>query len=270
MSELIIKMVFWLLASTLLGFFIGWFYSKAKQREKYIAEIDSLNSIIRERELLVEKLEKRLRNQKVMINKLTSNYERSEEVITEKIAQLNQMKIDFDNVNSNIGSTEELEKKNLKLLNRIESLEKQEQQRINELMEFEKVLIKAEETIEEKSDRIENLEDKIDSLLLENEEQQKTTELYRETIADFEKELKLYSSDKDGDEFIITKDQFTHIEEQLVEYQKEIESLKKMNSELIANNMIESKKNIKREESDVDDGSVAKIFKDTYKKITKN
>ena len=270
MSELIMKMAFWLLAANILGFFIGWLYSKVKQREKYVIEIDSLNSILKERNEMIEKLEKKFRNQKVMIDKLTTNYEKSEEIVTEKIAQLTQMKLDFDKVNGSLGSTKELEEKNLKLLNQITLLKQQEQQRVKELAEFEKVLIKAEETIEEKSDRIESLRDKLDILSLENEEQQKTTELYRETIADFEEELKLYSANKDESEFIISKDQFTYIEEQLVEYQKEIESLKKMNSELIANNTIESKKNIKRDDSEIDDGSVVKIFKDTYNKITKN
>ncbi len=270
MSELIIKMVFWLLAANILGFLIGWFYAKAKQREKYLVEIDALNSIVKERNEMLEKLEKKFRNQKNMIDKLTSDYEKSEEVVAEKTGLLTQMKLNLDKAKSHIHSSTALKEENLKLLNEIHSLKQKDQQRVKELAEFEKVLIKAEETIEENNVQIENLKEKIESLLLENEEQRRTTELYRETIADFEKELKLYSADKNESEFIISKDQFTHIEEQLVEYQKEIESLKKMNSELIANNNIEMKKNMKHEDAEVDDGSVAKIFKDTYKKITKN
>ena len=270
MSELMIKMAFWLLAAILLGFFIGWLYSKAKQREKYIIEIDALNSIIKERNQMLEKLEKKFRNQKIMIDKLTSNYEKSEEVVAEKTGELTQMKLNLDKLNSSLGTAKELKEENLKLFNEIKSLKNQEQQRIKELAEFEKVLIKAEETIELNNDKIESLKDKIDLLILENEEQQKTTELYRETIADFEEELKLYSANKDESEFVISKDQFTHIEEQLVEYQKEIESLKKMNSELIVNNTIETKKKLRDENSELDDGSVTKIFKETYNKITKN
>jgi len=270
MSELIMKMVFWLLAANILGFLIGWLYSKAKHRERYIIEIDSLNSIIKERNEMLEKLEKKFRNQKKMIDKLTLNYEKSEEVVAQKTAELTQMKLRLDKVNSSLGNSKELKEENLKLLNDIGLLKQQEQKRIKELSEFEKVLIKAEETIEEKRAQIENLKDKIDELMLENEEQQKITELYRETIADFEKELKLYTSNREDGEFIISKDQFTHIEEQLVEYQKEIESLKKMNSELIANNTIEAKQLSKSKDSEVEDGSVVKIFKDTYNKITKN
>ena len=270
MSELIIKMVFWLLAANILGFLVGWFYSKAKQREKYLVEIDALNLIVQERNEMLEKLEKKFRNQKIMIDKLTSDYEKSEEVVAEKTGLLTQMKLNLDKANTSVHSSKALKEENLKLLNEIYSLKQKDQQRVKELAEFEKVLIKAEETIEENHTQIENLKDKIETLLLDNEEQQKTTELYRETIADFEEELKLYSANKDESEFVISKDQFTHIEEQLVEYQKEIESLKKMNSELIANNNIETKKIVKNEDSEVDDGSVVKIFKDTYNKITKN
>lgn len=270
MSELMMKMAFWLLAATLLGFLIGWLYSKAKQREKYVVEIDALDSIVQERNQMLEKLEKKFRNQKIMIDKLTSDYEKSEEVVAQKTGQLTQMKLNLDKINSNVDISKELKEENLKLLNDIKFLKQKDQQRVKELVEFEKVLMKAEETIEVNTDKIENLQDKIDALLLENEEQQKITELYRETISDFEEELKLYSANKDESEFVISKDQFTHIEEQLVEYQKEIESLKKMNSELIANNNIETKKIVKNENSELDDGSVVKIFKDTYNKITKN
>ncbi len=270
MSELMLKMVFWLISAILLGFLIGWLYSKAKQREKYIIEIDSLNSIIKERNEILEKLEKKFRNQKTMIEKLTSNYEKSEEVVAQKTAQITQMQLNFDKVNSSFDRSRELKEENLKLLNEIKSLKQKDQERVKELAEFEKVLIKAEERVEETNSQIEKLKDKLEALILEKEEQQKAMELYRETIADFEEELKLYKASKEDQEFIISKDQFTHIEEQLIEYQKEIESLKKMNRELIANNTIETKKVIKNENREVDDGSVVKIFKDTYNKITKN
>ena len=264
------KMAFWLLASILLGFLIGWLYSKAKQKEKYIVEIDALNSTIKERNQMLEKLEKKFRNQKVMIDKLTSNYEKSEEVVAQKTAQLTQMQLNLDKINSSLGSSRGLKEENLKLLNEIKLLKERDKQRVKELAEFEKVLMKAEERVQEKSSQVENLKDKIELLMLENEEQQRAIELYRETISDFEEELKLYSASKEEQEFIISKDQFTHIEEQLVEYQKEIESLKKMNSELIANNNIETKHILKNENSEIEDGSVVKIFKDTYNKITKN
>ena len=265
MSELMMKMAFWLLIAALLGFLIGWFYSKAKQREKSGVEIDELNSIVHERNQMLEKLEKKFRNQKIMIDKLILDYEKSEEVLAQKTGELRQMKLNIDN-----NDTKTLREENLKLVNEIESLKKREQKKVKELADLEKVLMKAEEIIEESSDKIENLKENIESLLLENEEQQNIAELYRETIADFEEELKLYTANRDEGEFIISKDQFTHIEEQLIEYQKEIESLKKMNRELLANNSIESKKKMREEESEIEDGSVTKIFKETYNKITKN
>ena len=242
MSELMMKMAFWLLLATLLGFLIGWLYSKAKQKEKYVVEIDMLNSILQERNQMLEKLEKKFRNQKKMISKLTSDYEKSEEILAEKTGELIQMKLNLDKVNSSVGNNKGLKEENLKLLDEIKSLKQKDEQRIRELNEFEKVLMKSEEKIEENNVQIGNLKDKIEELLLENEEQQKTIELYKETIAEFEEELKLYSANRDEEEFIISKDQFTHIEEQLIEYQKEIESLKKMNEEIIANNTIKINK----------------------------
>ncbi len=269
MSELMI-LLFVLLVSTLLGFMIGWFFSKVKQKKRHVLELESLNNIVNERNKMLEKLEKKFQNQKAMISKLTNDYEKSENVVAEKVGQLTQVKYNLEKVKKSMDNSNELKEYNLKLMNEIKRLQAQDKTREEELIEFEKVLLKAEETIEENNIRIENLSDRVEALLLENEEQQKTVELYKATIVDFEEELKLYTATKEESEFIISKDQFVQIEEQLLSYQKEIETLKKMNSELKASNNIELIPYVEQEKSALDDGSVVKIFKDTYKKITKN
>ena len=104
--------------------------------------------------------------------------------------------------------------------------------------------------------------------------------LYEKNIKAFEEELKLYEADSFAPEFIISKDQFLKIEEQLEIYQEEIKSLKNENSELLlksqksfntqhfADRVLEDKEanQFKKEN---DEGSMVKVFRETYKKITK-
>jgi len=98
-------------------------------------------------------------------------------------------------------------------------------------------LIKAEETIEIKEKCCKVLEDK----------------------------LAEYTSTKVDEELLISKDQFTQIENKLVEYQTKIDVLKKEN-EALGGKSLKRKNGI----SELDDLSIVKLFRDTYKKITKS
>lgn len=90
-------------------------------------------------------------------------------------------------------------------------------------------------TIEDKNKLILQLEKvydghhQLEQLLNSNLEYKKTIKAYQNTIAELKEELKFYSMNGEEDEFIISKDQFIHIEQQLIEYQKEIKALKKGN-----------------------------------------
>jgi len=118
-----------------------------------------------------------------------------------------------------------------------------------EVEEMESVLLKAEHQIE----------------LLSKEKEEYLTAL-NEYKNSSNRETK---RDKD-DEFIISKDQFTHIEEKLLEYQKEIDSLKNKNEELTKINAKQESFVKKIENSDLDDRAIVNLFKETYKKITKS
>ena len=94
-------------------------------------------------------------------------------------------------------SKQSLLQKNIELEQHLEDNE-------NEIKGLEKVLLKAERMIAEKDNRI----------LL------------------FEKEQEENKGDNDYEELLITKDQFSYIEAQLLEYQKKILQLKELNKSL--------------------------------------
>jgi len=253
MTELIVKMTFWLLLAIILGFIFGWILSRIKKNEKYEMEVESLNSMLYERN--------------ETIDKLTHDYEKSTEMLSEKTTLLSEVEKSLEKSKNSQNSNQEYA--DIKsLMQEIELLKKIDNDRKLELDEFEKVVMKAEDALESHNDIVQKLENKIELLVLENDEKMKAIDLYKETIVDFENELKLYTAGKEDPEFVISKDQFVKIEEQLVEYQKEIEALKKINSELKVNGTAESLKTEKHEENDMNEGTVVKIFKETYKKIT--
>jgi len=84
-----------------------------------------------------------------------------------------------------------------------------------------------------------------------------------------EEELKLYRGNAEEDEFIISKDQFTHIEKQLIAYQKEIKALKEENQRLMGKSKEEQGWTAKIATSELDDSTIVKLFHNTYQKITK-
>ena len=231
MTDLIVEMVVWLLLALVFGFFIGWIFTRAKEAEKYSIERDSLSSSLSDRDEMLGKLEKKFRNQKIMFDKLSADYEFSEEQVAEKTSLLTQIKANLEKTKMGIDSGEELTKKNKSLIQQTKNLEFLDKKRRLELEEFEHVLIKAEVAIENNDEEILKLEDTIETVSLENEEKTDAIALYIRTIADFEEELRLYTSTKEDSEFVISKDQFVKIEEQLIKYQNEIELLKKKNSE---------------------------------------
>ena len=118
-----------------------------------------------------------------------------------------------------------------------------------EVKEMESVLLKAEQKIE----------------LLSKEREE-----YLKALNNYKRSAQRESERDKDDEFIISKDQFVHIEEKLVEYQKEIDSLKEKNEAL--NRINEKQESLVRkiENSDLDDRAIVNLFKESYKKITKS
>lgn len=201
-------MVLCLSIALLIGLVMGWLLSKTVQSKKYLLEIDTLTNKLNDKNDRVKLLEKQF---------------------SEK---------EKDSLGSNLN----LKEVNQELHLKITQLNNDLHAKSKELEEFETVLLKAEETIAKTlvtSEKIESankaeeeLKSHIKKLTLKNNEKNKVITLYQERVSKLENELKLYTKNKEEDEFIVSKDQFTYIEKQLADYQKEIKKLKEDNSRL--------------------------------------
>ena len=276
MTELMIKMTSWLVAAMALGFMVAWLLSRTIYKRKEDYEKDTFSAVILERNNMVEKLEKSFRNKRIMFEKLSEDLIKSEEALAEKTSLLTTLQNRLDRSSSNKSASLLLKEKNNLLFKQIQELEQSDQKRLKELEDFGDIVLLAEEKVEEneKSYRqiVKKLDNDIEHLTIENEKHKDDMKAYRKTIIDFEESLKLYESDSSESEFIISKDQFVQIEEQLSIYQKEIQSLKFRNKELLLKSENEERvledKTIKELYKERDDSSMVKVFRETYKKIT--
>jgi len=201
MTDLMMKMTFWLVAAMLLGFIVAWFLSRIIYKKKQNSIEDMFDTVILERNNTIDELEKNFRNKREIFETVSNELENSKEALAEKTLHITVLQNRLDNSSSN---------ENINL----------------ELKGFEEVLVLAE-------DRIEKLNEEMEYLTLENQKDKKSIKLYEKNIKTLEEELKLYKAEKLDAEFIISKDQFVKIEEQLKIYQKEIRYLKNANSELL-------------------------------------
>ncbi|KIM08750.1 MAG: hypothetical protein KU29_03215 [Sulfurovum sp. FS06-10] len=244
MTALIVKMVLCLVVALVLGFLIGWFLSKALRKEQENLASDDLYSTIEVQKEQIEKLEKQYADEKLLVTQYNDQNRELKGKLLQKINLLKdksdtllelQNKLQSSSPTKN--DTIELREKNYTLVKQMEALHVAAEKKEKEIEEFESVLIKAEETIEIKEKCCKVLEDK----------------------------LAEYTSTKVDDELLISKDQFTQIENKLVEYQTRIDVLKKEN-EALGGKSLKRKNGI----SELDDLSIVKLFRDTYKKITKS
>jgi len=194
-------MTFWLVAAMLLGFIVAWFLSRIIYKRKQNTIEDMFDTVIVEQNNTIDELEKNFRNKREVFESVSNELKNSKEVLAEKTLHIKTLQNKLDNSNSN-------ESINL------------------ELKGFEEVLILAE-------NRIEKLNEEMEYLTLEKQKDKKNIKLYKKSIKTLEEELKLYKAEKLDAEFIISKDQFLKIEEQLKIYQKEITHLKNANAELL-------------------------------------
>ena len=296
MAELIMKMVLCLIAALILGLIIGWLLSKIAQSKKHHLEVDVLSTTLDDRNDHIEMLEKQFSEKETTL--LQYNHENRElkETLVDKSNNLIAMENKLKLVEGSMSSNQSFKEENERLQQQVIQFRNEAESKTKELEELETVLVKAEETIEDKSnllsdsakklatfasgvvgglavgtdsDSEEKLKSKVEELTLINDEKDNSIVLYQNTISELESELKLYITNGEDDEFIISKDQFTHIEEQLVNYQNEIKALKEENSRLVQVSSSENfSANTKSE--DMDDISIVKLFRETYKKITKS
>jgi chromosome segregation ATPase len=295
MTELIIKMVLCLVAALILGLIIGWLLSRIFQSKKHLLEIDVLSNTLVDRNNHIDMLEKQFSAKETTLLQCSHENRELKEALVEKSKQVNILENQLKNLKSSAINSNELKEENQKIVEELNKYKAQVEATSRELEELETVLVKAEQTIEEKNklllesrrkleictssvddsklesenETIEALQRKLDELQLINDEKENSIELYKNTISELENELKIYVSNAEDDEFIISKDQFTHIEKKLIEYQKEIKALEEENSRLLQMDSNEKQSsNLKSE--NMDDISIVKLFRETYKKITKS
>jgi uncharacterized protein YneF (UPF0154 family) len=249
MIDLIIKMTFCLIIALILGFFIGSMLSRTFLKKKHKIEVDELNRRLFEYR---EEIEKQVEIQvEIQVNKekgikenhLENKKNKSVLLAKEKLLDKKskevwklqkELKISENSLKENLNEKEY----NQSLIEQIIELEEKEEKHQKEMQGLEKVLIKAETMIEGRDTLITRLQE----------------------------ELK---EEKETEELLITKDQFTQIEAQLIEYQREILRLKTMNKDLTKSDNEKSSIEIKEIHSELDDSAIVKLFGDTYKKIIK-
>ncbi len=283
MTELIMKMVLCLIVALLLGLVIGWLLSKIAQSKKHHLEVDVLSNTLEDRNNHIEMLEKQFSEKETALLQYTHENRELKESLVEKSNNLIDTEKKLKDTKKALHSNLNYKEENEKLLQQVTQFKNEAESKTKELEELETVLIKAEKTIEDKSnlllagglavssdsDSEEKLKSRIEELTLTNDEKDNSIELYQNTILELENELKLYMTNGEEDEFIISKDQFTHIEEQLTDYQKEIKALKEENSRLVQLSGTQNSSSDSKSD-DMDDISIVKLFRETYKKITKS
>ncbi|HIP51353.1 MAG TPA: hypothetical protein EYG94_04610 [Campylobacterales bacterium] len=237
MTELMIKMTSWLVAAMVLGFIVAWLLFRTIYKRKQDEAEDTFSKAIFERNNMIDKLEKSFRNKRVMFEKLSEDLKKSEEALAEKTSLLTTLQNKVDTSSSTKNNSLKLKEKNNLLLKKIQEFEQSDIKRVKELEDFGEIVLLAEEKIEENERNYRKILKKLDNdiahLTVENEKHERNMNVYQKTIVDLEESLKLYKADSTEAEFIISKDQFMQIEEQLRLYQKEIKFLKSTNKELL-------------------------------------
>jgi len=282
MVELMFKMVFWLLAAMALGFVMAWFLAKIFYQKKQRLEVDTLSAVLLERNNMIDKLEEKFRNEKIMFEKVSDDFKNTEEALAQKSSLLTTLQNKLNNLNVYEQETIELKRQNLLLGKEVKQLKVADKERVRELEDFEEVLILAEKKVDENEQNyqqvLKSLDERVEALEEERQNQINTIKRYEKDMAKLEEALQLYTSTTNDPEFVISKDQFVKIEDQLKIYQEQllllenennelrlkIEKSKKTPEKLLEENTV---KEVKRER---DEGSMVKVFRETYKKITKS
>jgi chromosome segregation ATPase len=246
MLALMIKMALCLLGALVLGFIIGWLLSKNLTTKKYLKKINKLTNNLLTSEDAVKKLKEINLNREEDLKTMMTKNKKNEAELERKTQSI--WRIQRKLTASEQSLTENLNAKeyNQSLFQKNIELERLLEQKSKEMSGFEGVLIKAEEMIEERDKK----------------------------IIELEQEHKKEHSEEEFEELIMTKDQFSYIEVQLSEYQKEIAHLQDINKKLeekcAVKVSVEQELEKKEEDSELDDSAIVKLFGDTYKKIIKS
>jgi len=231
-----IKMSLWLVVALVLGFIIGWLLSKYLIEKKYLKRVNKLSNNLLTSEDAVKKLKEINLNREDNLKKMMSKNKKNESELEIKSQRIWKMQKELTASEESLKENLNAKEYNQALLQKSIELERLLEQNEQEISGLEGVLMKAEKIIEESNNKI---------AILENKNKKENLE-------------------EEIEELVMTKDQFSYIEVQLLEYQKEISKLQEINRKL------QEKYDVKEENSELDDSPIVKLFEDTYKKIIKS
>ena len=210
MIELIVKMIVCLVVAIILGFIFGWLLSQVRSKKKYLLEVKNLEKILFDRDISLKEAQGTYKDEQMNGKKMalkntnvtTQLLEKSKE-LEEQSMVLKKIKKELEFQKNNLNKKVDTQENREGLAQKVLELESLLEQSNIESQGLENVLVRADSLIEEHNNTIKVLEKKLFSCQ-ENENNQE-------------------------EEFVITKDQFTQIESQLVEYQEEIKRLTELN-----------------------------------------
>ncbi len=141
MMELMMNMALCLVAALLIGFFVGWLFTKALVAEEYDMDYNELSSSEEEHNRQIKSLEQKYKKEKLL---RTTEEKKNKELKFELMKKATLLK-KLEKECSSGNSSESLDR-----------LKKLLKEKDAELVEFESVLVKAEKTIEELRGEIKN------------------------------------------------------------------------------------------------------------------
>ncbi len=139
MFELIGEMAICLIVAILLGFLIGWLFGKALGAEEYDLDYDEISIREDEYSSQLKSLQERYNKEKQLVEDCNKKNRELKGELMKKINLLQKTSNTLQEIQQKHGNN---------ITSRVAELEALIQKKDEELMEFERVLVKAEETIE--------------------------------------------------------------------------------------------------------------------------
>ena len=146
MEEIIGKIVLCLVIALLLGFLIGWLFSKALGNQYEYMEEDGFDEQDSKLSIDLAELEVKYKKEKAMVAEYSTKNRELKGELMKKISLLESTSSTLKNLQAD--TIADQDKRSTFGVSKIAELEKLLVKKDRELMEFESVLVKAEETIE--------------------------------------------------------------------------------------------------------------------------
>jgi uncharacterized membrane protein YraQ (UPF0718 family) len=146
MIEIAGKIVLCLVIALLLGFLIGWLFSKALGRKDEYIEVENFNEKESPLHIELAELEQKYEKEKALVAEYSAKNRELKGELMKKISLLESTSNTLKNLQTDTLSNQNGDANfNIEKISRLEKLLEKKNR---ELMEFESVLLKAEETIE--------------------------------------------------------------------------------------------------------------------------